>query len=194
MLEEKMLKQIEKRVERFIQDGIIKSKEEPRFTDFFIKNADNSLDSAKVLFDLSTNPEKRKLLGYSNFNGLLWVVNASYYSMFYMARALLENAGIKIRTDLSIHEVTFDAVIYYFYLTGKLEKELLEDFIELQKDASELLGKQRANRLVEDYFFEKGKRARFTYEMGERLVESKARTSLKRAQRFTREIKLIIGD
>src|SRR3989338_10683606 len=62
--------------------------------------------SAKALFELSTDPEKHKLLGFTSFNGLLWVVNASYYSMFYMARALLENEGIKIKTDLSIHAVT----------------------------------------------------------------------------------------
>jgi len=46
---------------------------------------------------LSTNPDKQQYLGFTSFNGLLWVVNASYYSMFYMARALLENEGIKIK-------------------------------------------------------------------------------------------------
>ena len=192
MLDEKKLKEAESRVKQFISEGIIKSKGKPEFVDFFIKNADDSIDSAKALFELSTNPQKRESLGFTSFNGLLWVVNASYYSMFYMARALLESNGIKIKADLSIHAVTFDAMIYYFYLTGRLQKEFLDDFIEAKEDAAELLGKQKADQLMEDYFFEKRKRATFTYDMGTLLVESKAKTSLERAQKFRRELKKII--
>lgn len=192
MLDEKKLKEAESKVKQFISEGIIKSKGKPEHLDFFLQNADNSIDSAKALFELSTNPGKQESLGFTSFNGLLWVVNASYYSMFYMARALLESRGIKINADLSIHAVTFDAVIYYFYLTGKLQKEFLEDFIEAKEDAAELLGKQKADELIEEYFFEKKKRSIFTYDMGTILVKSKAQTSLERAQKFRREIKKII--
>src|SRR3989339_1767152 len=134
MIDEKKLKEAEHRVKQFISEGTIKSKGKPEHIDFFIKNADDSIDSAKALFELSTNPQKQESLGFTIFNGLLWVVNASYYSMFYMARALLENEGIKIKTDLSIHAVTFDTLISYFYLTGRLQKELLKDFIEAKED------------------------------------------------------------
>lgn len=192
MIDEKKLKEAESRVKQFISEGIIKSKSKPEHVDFFIKNADDSIDSAKALFELSTNSQKQESLGFTSFNGLLWVVNASYYSMFYMARALLENSGIKIKADLSIHAVVFDAVIHYFYLTGKLQKEFLEDFIEAKEDAAELLGKQKADELMEEYFFEKKKRGTFTYDMGTVLVQSKAKTSLERAQRFRRELKKII--
>ncbi len=192
MLDEEKLKEAENRVKRFIGEGMIRSKGKPEYADFFIKNADDSIDSAKALFELSTNPQKQESFGFTSFNGLLWVVNASYYSMFYMARALLEKNGIKIKADLSIHAVTFDAIIYYFYLTGRLQKEFLEDFIEAKEDAAELLGKQKADELMEDYFFEKRKRSTFTYEMGAILVESKAKTSLERAQKFRRELKKII--
>src|SRR3989338_42620 len=158
MLEDKKLKEAENRVKQYQNDGIVKTKGKPEHVDFFLKNADDSVDSAKALFELSTDPEKQKFLGFTSFNGLLWVVNASYYSMFYMARALLENEGIKIKTDLSIHAVTFDTLVSYFYLTGKLQKELLDDFIEAKEDAAELLGKQKADELIEEYFFEKKKR------------------------------------
>ena len=73
-----------------------------------------------------------------------------------------------------------------------MQKELLNDFIEAKEDAAELLGKQKADELIEEYFFEKKKRGTFTYEMGEILVTSKAKTSLERAQKFRREIKKII--
>ena len=193
MLNEKKLKEAENRVRQFISEGVIKSKCKSEYVDFFLMNADDSLDSAKALFELSTNSQKQEALGFASFNGLLWVVNASYYSMFYMARSLLERVVIKIKVDSSIHSVTFDAVIYYFYLTGKLQKEFLVDFIEAKEDAAELLGKQKADELMGDYYFEKEKRSTFTYEMGTVLVKSKAQTSLERAQRFNREIKKIIA-
>lgn len=192
MLEEKKLKEAEKRVKQYIADGIVKTKGKAEHTAFFLKNADDSIDSAKALFEISSDPEKQKFLGFTSFNGLLWTVNASYYSMFYMARALLESEGIKIKTDLSIHAVTFDTIVSYFYLTGKLQKELLDDFVDAKEDAAELLGKQKADELIEEYFFEKKKRGTFTYEMGEIIIKSKAKTSLERAQRFRREIKKII--
>src|SRR3989338_6456033 len=191
MLEDKKLKESGDRVKQYQNDGIVK-KGKPEHVEFFLKNADNSIDSAKALFELSADTEKQKLFGFTSFNGLLWVVNASYYSMFYMARAMIENEGIKIKTNVSIHGVTFDTLISYFYLTGKLQKEFLEDFIEAKEDAAEILGKQKADELMEDYFFEKKKRGTFTYDMGVVLVESKAKTSLERAQKFRREIKKII--
>lgn len=192
MLEEKKLKEAENRVQHYVAEGIVKIKEKSEHTAFFLKNSSDAIDSAKVLYEISTDPDKQKFLGFTSFNGLLWTVNASYYSMFYMARALLENEGIKIKTDLSIHAVTFDTLVSYFYLTKKLQKELLDDFIEAKEEAAEILGKQKADELMEDYFFEKKKRAAFTYEMGEILVKSKAKTSLDRAQRFRREILKII--
>ncbi len=193
MLEDKKLKEASNRVRHYIIEGIIKTKGKPEHLDFFLKNAEDSIDSAKALFELSTDPEKHNFLGFTSFNGFLWVVNASYYSMFYMARALLENEGIKIKTDLSIHSVTFDAIVHYFYLTGKLQKELLDEFAEAKGDAAELLGKQKADELIEGYFLEKKKRGEFTYDMGIVLVRSKAKTSLERAQKFKREIQKIIN-
>ncbi len=192
MLEDKKLREAGNRVKRYMNGGIVKTKGKPEHVEFFLRNADDSIDSAKALFELSTDAEKQKFLGFTSFNGLLWVVNASYYSMFYMARALIENEGIKIKTGISIHAVTFDTLVYYFYLTGKLQKELMDDFVEANEEAAELLGKQKADELIEEYFFEKKKRGAFTYDMGEILVKSKAKTSLERAQRFRRELKKII--
>ena len=148
MLDDKKLKESEQRVKQYLTEGTIKTKSKPEHTGFFLKNADDSIDSAKALYEISIDSEKQKLLGFTSFNGLLWVVNASYYSMFYMTRALLENEGIKIKTDLSIHAVTFDTLVSQFYLTGKLQKELLNDFIEAKEDATELLGKQKADELI----------------------------------------------
>ena len=192
MLDEKRIAEIKRRVTNFIKEGIIKKEKESKFVDFFLNNAKNSLDSAKLLFEVSTKNNLKNLTGFPNFNGFLWVINSSYYSMFYMVRTLLENEGIRIKADLSIHAVTFDALVHYFYITGKLQKRLIEDFNEAKEEASEMLGKEKAKELIEDYFYEKKKRGTFTYEMGAIAMQNKAQTSLERAKRFNEEIRKII--
>ena len=192
MIDEKKLKEAESRVKHYLNEGIIKTKQQREFVDFFLSNAEKSLNSANALYDLSTDTDIQQKTGYINFDGFLWVVNACYYSMFYMARALLEHEGIKIKSDLSIHLITFDAIINFFYLNGKLQKRLIEDFAEAKEEASEILGKQKADSLIEDYFWEKGKRATFTYNTKEIVIKTKAKTSIKRAKKFNQEIKKII--
>ncbi|MEK6846449.1 MAG: hypothetical protein AABY26_06835 [Nanoarchaeota archaeon] len=194
MIEDKKLKQAQSRVKHYLSEGIIKAKQKAEFTDFFLANAEKSLNSANALYDLSTDKGMQLKTGYINFDGFLWVVNACYYSMFYMARALLENEGIKIKTDLSVHAVTFDAIICFFYLNGKLQKKMIEDFADAKEEVAELLGKQKADQLIEDYFWEKGKRATFTYNTKEVVIRAKAKTSIDRAKKFNQEIKGIIKE
>lgn len=192
MIENKKLKEAETRVKHYLNEGVIKTKQKAEFTDFFLTNAEKSLSSANALYDLSTNKDTQNKTGYINFDGLLWVVNACYYSMFYMARALLENEGIKIKSDLSVHAITFDAIITFFYLNSRLQKKMIEDFVDAKEEASELLGKQKADQLIEDYFWERGKRATFTYNTKEIVIKAKAKTSIERAKRFNQEIKKMI--
>lgn len=192
MLEEKRLKEIERRVKQYIQDETIKTKGSTQNVNFFLQNANDSLDSADALFRLSTEAEKQSIFGFKSFNGFLWVVNSSYYSMFYTARAMLESIGVEIKTTMSVHAVVFDALVYYFYLNGKIQKKFIEDFAEAEAEAAELLGKQKANALIEAYLFEKEKRSRFTYDMGALVVQSKAKTSLERAQNFNMEIRKML--
>ena len=54
------------------------------------------------------------------------------------------------------------------------------------------MGKEKAKTLVEDYFSEREKRSRFTYEMGEIAMPNKAQTSLDRARRFNETIRKMI--
>ena len=193
MLDEKKLKESESRFKQYLTKGMIKTRQKSEFADFFLSNSEKSLNSANALYDLSVDKEMQQKTGYFNFDGFLWVVNACYYSMFYIARALLEHKGIKIKSDLSIHLVTFDAIINLFYLNGKLQKKIIEDFAEAKEEASEILGKQKADSLIEDYFWEKGKRAIFTYETKEVVIRAKAKTSIERARNFNQEIKKIIN-
>lgn len=56
-----------------------------------------------------------------------------------------------------------------------------------------MLGKEKAKELIDEYYSEKEKRARFTYELGTVALQNKAETSLKRARRFNEEIRKILG-
>lgn len=189
MLDEKRIRQ---RIKMHQDDGII-IKEKGKFIDFFLDNALNSLETAKLLFEISTDKRIKDDMGIPDYNGFLWVINASYYSMFYIARALLEKDGIKIKTEMSVHAITYDAIYYYYYMTGKLEKNLIDGYKEAELEASEILGKEKAKELIEDYFYEKRKRAKYTYILGTVAMEAKAETSLNRAKQFNEEIRKIIG-
>jgi uncharacterized protein (UPF0332 family) len=192
MIEDKKIEEAKRNAVKSINAGAIVKTKESKYTDFFIKNAKDSLDSAKALFDLSVNEKARAAAGMPNFNGFLWVINSSYYSMFYIARALLESVGVKIKSDESVHYLVFNALIYYFYSTGKLERHFIEDFKSAQDESSEILGKEKAKEIISDYSDEKEKRAKFTYEIGEIAMKSKAETSLNRAKRFNEEIRKIL--
>ncbi|MEI6731276.1 MAG: hypothetical protein WCK90_01205 [archaeon] len=192
MLDEKKVQESKKRIEQALSRNEIVKEKEGKFVEFFLNNARNSSDVAKLLYEVSTKQEMKKLTGFPDFNGFLWVINSSYYSMFYMVRALLESSGVKIKTEQSVHVLAFDALIYYLYSNGRIEKQLIEEFQEAVAEAQESLGKEKARSLMDDYFSEREKRSRFTYEMGETALENKASTSLERAKRFNETLRKMI--
>ncbi|MFQ5620937.1 MAG: hypothetical protein ACE5FT_03770 [Candidatus Nanoarchaeia archaeon] len=186
---ERTIKEAEQRIKHHLRDNLILTKQEGEYVEFFLKNAQNSLESASCLFAIST---KHNYVPFEDLNGFLWVINASYYSMFYMARALLEHSGIKLKADLSIHLLTFDALIHFLYVNNKLQKKLIDQYKDAQEEAAEILGKEKATTLIQGYHHEKRKRAQFTYETGTHAMENKAKTSLERARQFNTEIKKLI--
>lgn len=71
MLENKKIEEAKKNAIRSINSGILVKTKDSVYVDFYIKNARDSLDSAKVLFDISTNEKTKSILGINNFNGFL---------------------------------------------------------------------------------------------------------------------------
>ena len=96
----------------------------------------------------------------------------------------------EIKTKLSVHAVTYDALVYFFYLTKKLEKGLIESFATAIDESAEV----RATEIIKDYFHEKRKRSIFTYRMGSELVQAKAKTSLDRAAKFHDALKGMLSE
>jgi uncharacterized protein (UPF0332 family) len=190
MLDNKKLEEIQKAVALLRNEGeITKDESNKRFAAFYTENALISLNTAKMLSRLSSDASLKKQFDFldDSFESYLWVINASYYSMFYMANALLAQLGVKIKSELGVHKKAYWALIYYFYLTKRIAKHYMELFEDAQEESNELMGMEKAKELLEKYGSEMDKRARFTYNIGEKAKESKAKTSLQRAMEFHNE-------
>jgi uncharacterized protein (UPF0332 family) len=197
MIDEKRIEEAKRNAKRYIADGLLKvnDKEIKNFIDFYLKNSETSLQTASLLFQISTDEKLKEELKISkDFECHLWVIVSSYYSMFYMALALLATEGIKVGKEI-VHKVTADALINFFIANEKLTK-LLEDYEEMRKDVMELLGKEelkrKAKELISDYEYERRKRSKFQYEIGVSAKRSYAQTSLERARKFFFEIRKLI--
>ncbi len=141
----------------------------------YTKNADLSLNLAEECMNSSLKP-------------YVWVVVISYYSMFYIANAVLLELGYKTG-DKIVHKVTNDALIVL--VMDKLKKGLLEEYEIAKEDALEIAS-IKSDEIIESYGLEMSKRSRFQYDMTESIQEQKANTSLKRARQFILEMKKLL--
>jgi uncharacterized protein (UPF0332 family) len=135
------------------------------------QNAIESLVSSKELFDKKIS--------------FLWTVVTSYYSMFYIASAYVYKRGYKAQHKI-VHKVINEALIVLS--KNELETSLLEDYEEEKEKALSI-----AENLLDSFEYERSKRASFQYEMTSDLKESKAKTSLKRAQNFLQIFRKLIN-
>ncbi|MBU0469979.1 MAG: hypothetical protein KKA62_05310 [Nanoarchaeota archaeon] len=142
------------------------------------KNSDISIKTAQKLFDIENE-------GYKPY---LWVIVTAYYSMFYIANAVLLSIGYKVGEKIC-HKVTSDALIVF--VRNKLKKQLFEEYEEIKEDALELTS-QKARFLLSSFDYERKKRSRFQYKMNEETKKGKALISLNRAKEFVFEMKKLL--
>ncbi|MBS3121279.1 hypothetical protein J4434_00160 [Candidatus Woesearchaeota archaeon] len=178
MLDQKRIKEAESNVRQYLQDSLLKKQTNETAKAMYIVNADISLETAKKLLALESK----------EYHPFLWVIVASYYSMYYIANAVLLNLGYKVGDKVS-HKVTADAIIVF--VRDKLKKNLLEEYENAQEDAMELMS-QRADALLKSLDEEREKRSKFQYQMDEQAKQGKAVTSLERAKGFVFEMKKLL--
>lgn len=176
MLDEKRTKGAESSVRQYLEDGLLWKYKFSRkeVLETYQRNYQESLDVAQKIFDLNL----------SN----LWVVVISYYTMFYIANAVLYKIGYKVGPKVS-HKVTADALIVF--VRNKLKKELLEEYETAKEEALEIIGR-RADEIISSFDKEMDKRSIFQYESTEEIKKAKAKTSLERAKRFVFEMKKLL--
>ncbi len=118
----------------------------------------------------------------------LWVLVTSYYSMFYMANAVLLQSGYRVGDKIP-HKVTSDAIIVF--VRNKLKREIFEGYEKTKDDALELIS-YKVDTLIESFDREREKRSQFQYKMDEEMKKGKAITSLGRAREFLFELGKLI--
>jgi len=201
VIEKERIDEAKRNVKQYVDEGLlkIKDKDAQKFVNFFMKNAESSLQTASILQEISDQQTlKTTMKVSSDFESYLWVIVSSYYSMFYAATALLASQGIKA-TGQIVHKVTGDALIHFFVSNEKLAK-LLEQYEEAKSVGLELIGREelmksmrkKANELIVAYESERKKRSKFQYDIGVQAKSGYAQTSLDRAKEFVFEISKIL--
>ena len=172
MLDEERIKEAQKNIRDYIEDNLIWKYEtfKKEILEAYKRNYKESFDIAKKLFD-------------ENLSNL-WVVVISYYSMYYIANAVLYKIGYKIGSKVS-HKVTADALIVF--VRTKLKKSLIEEYEEAKEEALDITGR-KTDEIIESFGKEMEKRSVFQYETTEEIKRDKAKTSLERAKRFVFEM------
>jgi len=174
MLTDKRIKEAKDNVRIYLSDGLMsKAKFDKQVFDILEKNANESLSVAELLYD-----------GRYSW---LWVIVTSYYSMYYIANAVLFKMGYKVGEKIS-HKVTADSLIAI--VRNKLKESLIEEYEEMQKEA---LAGIKADELMQAFDYEREKRGIFQYRTNESAKEAKAKTSLERAKEFMLEMKKLVA-
>ena len=138
-----------------------------------MKNAQDSLDLAQSLVEQQKSD--------------LWIIVISYYSMFYIANAVLYKQGYKVGEKIA-HKITADALIVF--VRHKLKNSLLEQYEEAQQEA---LAGMKADSLLEQFELEREKRSTVQYETKEFELHAKARNSVNRAKEFIFELEKLLN-
>jgi len=149
----------------------------------YLDRAKNELDLANAVFKISTETRikldlelKEDSTFFSN------VISNSYYCIFYSAKAFLYARGIvtflpeEHRKTLEEFEKLADS--------GQIDQELVKIYKDIVVKADELLG---------IFTKEKSKRGKFTYRMLPQANLEPARESLKNAEKFYKNINLIVN-
>jgi len=168
-------KEAQQNFAQYLQEGLIKKEKNETANAMYIKNAELSLSLAEDCMNSSLKP-------------YMWVVVISYYSMFYIANAVLLELGYKTG-DKIVHKVTNDALIVL--VMDKIKKGLIEEYENAKEDAMEIAS-IKSEEIIGFYSMEMDKRSRFQYKMTESIQEQKANTSLKRARLFMLEMKKLL--
>jgi len=153
-------------------------------SELYLQRAENELVAAQVFFDISANPaiQKEQFKLEKEFTFYSSVINHSYYCIFYSAKAILIEIGIKTEAP-EVHKKTLEAFEKYLVKTGKLDAELLRIYQKIMVRAEELLG---------IFSKEKGKRGKFTYQKLPQANQEPAKQSFDNALFFFKNINKVI--
>ncbi|MBI5881321.1 hypothetical protein HZB90_04280 [archaeon] len=175
MLDDERIREAKSNMKAYLADGLITKQPFRQIVfDTYMRNHQESLDLAEHV--------------HKNSLSNLWTIVISYYSMFYIANAVLYKKGFKVGTKLA-HKITADALIEL--VRDKLKRSLLEDYENMKEEAMEIAG-TKADEIISSFDREREKRSMFQYETTEEIKNSKAQTSFQRAKEFSLEMQKLL--
>jgi len=178
------------------------------FKQHTLSKSENAKKTASYILRIMEDPKLNDDFEAEGYDGTLWIINASYYRIFFLAQYLLALDNKKLPDNAEdTHKTTEFALMYYFIIKGSdlenkkelewkdIEQSRLSKALELMADAkeeSQKLTQQRAKKVVELMEVERNKRNSFTYSMTVNAEMKKAKTSVERAREFEDIIKSYI--
>lgn len=174
MINQKRIKEAEINFKKYLDEGLIKKTNDKTPQDILLMNANDSLKASKILLEN---------------NIPLWTIVSSYYSMFYMANAVLLELGFKTG-DKIVHKVTADSLICI--IRPKLKKQILESYDEI-KDQALQIAEIKSDSLIQNFDYERNKRNFIQYQTTKQDIVNKAKTSLDRAKEFVFEMEKLLN-
>lgn len=172
----------------------------PIFVQHTLKKSENALRTAQYILKIMEDSKAQEFFDIEKYDGTLWIINASYYRIFFLSEYLLALDGRKFPENTEdTHKSVELALLYYFILKGsglegkrdlkweEIKESRLSKALELFAEAKEEnleLTQQRAKKVVEYLDAERSKRNEFTYQMTIDAELSKAKTSIERAIEF----------
>jgi len=155
-----------------------------RISELYLSRSENELIAAKILDNISKDEklkkEQFKIEGNVTFYSS--VISHCYYCIFYSAKAILLNQGIKTSMP-NVHGKTLRAFNKFLVQNGKLDEGLLRIYEDMAI---------KADVLLNIFYLEKGKRGEFTYETLPQANAKPAKESLDNADFFFRTIRKIL--
>ncbi|MBS3138278.1 HEPN domain-containing protein [Candidatus Woesearchaeota archaeon] len=148
----------------------------------YLERAANELDLARAVFLISTqNSLKPELELKEDATFFSNVISSAYYCIFYAAKALLIKKGIETKAP-DEHKKTLNE-FEKLVLSGEIDAELLRIYKTVVMKADVLLGIFR---------LEKSKRGDFTYKKLPQTNREPAEESIRHAEKFFRNMKLMV--
>lgn len=155
-----------------------------QLSELYLLRAENELVAAQVLNEVSINQsvQKEQFKLEKGFTFYSSVISHCYYCIFYAAKAILVNDGIKTSAP-NVHKKTLIAFKKFLVESGKLDVELMRIYEDIAV---------KADILLNIFSLEKGKRGRFTYQTLPQANIEPARESLDNAGLFFKTIRKIL--
>ncbi len=149
----------------------------------YLERAKNELNLSNAVFKISTENKLKLDLGLKEESTFFSnVIGLAYYTIFYSAKALLTIKGI-LTEPPEEHKRTLNE-FEKLVLSGEIDMQLLIIYKTIVVRAEELLG---------IFVKEKSKRGRFTYKKLPQTNLEPAKESLENAEKFLKNINLIIN-